>query len=144
MYIFLLLKKGWLRVCMFMSERERGKINPQSLQIYIYVWNRHFTTSPVTITSCHRRMFQANLRFKVQHHSVLSSLNFSPAPPEFLIPVSDVACESGDSVTLRCKVCGWPRATITWRGPDNSTLSNNGHYCITYRWQHYLYLDLIR
>uniref|UniRef100_A0A4W6EPM2 non-specific serine/threonine protein kinase n=1 Tax=Lates calcarifer TaxID=8187 RepID=A0A4W6EPM2_LATCA len=55
------------------------------------------------------------------------------APPEFLIPVGDVTCESGDSVTLRCKVCGRPRATVTWRGPDNSTLSNNGHYSITYR-----------
>lgn len=54
------------------------------------------------------------------------------APPEFLIPVSDVACESGDSVTLRCKVCGRPRATVTWRAPDNTTVSNNGHYSITY------------
>ncbi|GLD56548.1 triple functional domain protein-like isoform X1 [Lates japonicus] len=54
------------------------------------------------------------------------------APPEFLIPVGDVTCESGDSVTLRCKVCGRPRATVTWRGPDNNTLSNNGHYSITY------------
>ncbi|XP_068592101.1 triple functional domain protein isoform X1 [Cebidichthys violaceus] len=54
------------------------------------------------------------------------------APPEFLIPVSDVACEGGDSVTLKCKVCGRPRATVTWRGPDNNTLSNNGHYSITH------------
>ncbi|XP_053289185.1 triple functional domain protein [Pleuronectes platessa] len=54
------------------------------------------------------------------------------APPEFLIPVGDVACESGDSVTLSCKVCGRPRATVTWRGPDNSTLSNNGRYSITH------------
>uniref|UniRef100_A0A7N6FKH6 non-specific serine/threonine protein kinase n=1 Tax=Anabas testudineus TaxID=64144 RepID=A0A7N6FKH6_ANATE len=54
------------------------------------------------------------------------------APPEFLIPVSDVSCESGDSVTLKCKVCGRPRATVTWRGPDNSTLSSHGHYSITY------------
>lgn len=54
------------------------------------------------------------------------------APPEFLIPVSDVTCESGDSATLKCKVCSRPRATVTWRGPGNSTLSNNGHYSITY------------
>ncbi|XP_056142955.1 triple functional domain protein [Lampris incognitus] len=54
------------------------------------------------------------------------------APPEFLVPVSNVMCESGDSVTLRGKVCGRPRAATTWRGPDNSTLSNNGHYSITY------------
>lgn len=53
-------------------------------------------------------------------------------PPEFLIPVSDATCESGDAVTLRCKVCGRPRPTITWRGPDNNSLSNNGHYSMTY------------
>uniref|UniRef100_A0A8D2ZTY4 non-specific serine/threonine protein kinase n=1 Tax=Scophthalmus maximus TaxID=52904 RepID=A0A8D2ZTY4_SCOMX len=40
--------------------------------------------------------------------------------------------KSGDSVTLRCKVCGRPRATVCWRGPDNGALSNNGHYSITY------------
>ncbi|XP_014864173.1 triple functional domain protein-like [Poecilia latipinna] len=54
------------------------------------------------------------------------------APPEFLIPLSDASCESGDSVTLRCKVCGRPRAAVSWRGPDNSILSNNGHYSVTY------------
>nr|XP_023011436.1 triple functional domain protein isoform X5 [Maylandia zebra] len=53
-------------------------------------------------------------------------------PPEFLIPVSDATCESGDAVTLRCKVCGRPRPTITWRGPDNNSLSNNGQYSMTY------------
>ncbi|KAG7265781.1 hypothetical protein CRUP_006443, partial [Coryphaenoides rupestris] len=53
-------------------------------------------------------------------------------PPEFLVPVSDVACERGDNVTLRCKVCGRPRATVTWRGPDNSTLSNSSRYSVTY------------
>ncbi|KAI9520360.1 hypothetical protein NQZ68_018667 [Dissostichus eleginoides] len=59
--------------------------------------------------------------------------NFIPdAPPEFLVPVGDVACEGGDSVTLRCKVCGRPRATVTWRGPDNNTLSNNEQYNVTY------------
>lgn len=54
------------------------------------------------------------------------------APPEFLIPLTDASCESGDSVTLRCKVCGRPRATVSWRGPDNSILSNNGRYSVTY------------
>ncbi|KAM9852577.1 LOW QUALITY PROTEIN: triple functional domain protein-like [Aulostomus maculatus] len=52
------------------------------------------------------------------------------APPVFLIPLSNAACESGDSVTLRCKVCGRPQPTITWRGPDNNTLYNNGQYKI--------------
>uniref|UniRef100_A0A669EZY4 non-specific serine/threonine protein kinase n=1 Tax=Oreochromis niloticus TaxID=8128 RepID=A0A669EZY4_ORENI len=55
------------------------------------------------------------------------------SPPEFLIPVSDATCESGNAVTLRCKVCGRPRPTITWRGPDNNSLSNNGHCSMTYR-----------
>lgn len=73
-------------------------------------------------------MFQVSL-FLINFDLYCSSL----APPEFLIPVSDVMCESGDSVTLRCKVCGRPRATVTWRGPDNNALSNNGHYSITYR-----------
>ncbi|XP_072316957.1 triple functional domain protein isoform X1 [Eucyclogobius newberryi] len=54
------------------------------------------------------------------------------ASPEFLVPVSDVSCESSDNVTLRCKVCGRPRASVTWRGPENDILSNNGHYSITY------------
>uniref|UniRef100_A0A3P9JV87 non-specific serine/threonine protein kinase n=1 Tax=Oryzias latipes TaxID=8090 RepID=A0A3P9JV87_ORYLA len=54
------------------------------------------------------------------------------APPEFLVPVSDALCESGDNVTLRCKVCGRPRATVTWHGPDNDTLSSDGHHSITY------------
>ncbi|KAJ8395236.1 hypothetical protein AAFF_G00034380 [Aldrovandia affinis] len=53
-------------------------------------------------------------------------------PPEFLVPLSDVTCDNGESVTLRCKVCGRPKATVTWKGPDESTLSNNGHFSIAY------------
>uniref|UniRef100_A0A8C2XME6 non-specific serine/threonine protein kinase n=1 Tax=Cyclopterus lumpus TaxID=8103 RepID=A0A8C2XME6_CYCLU len=60
------------------------------------------------------------------------ALSVSVSPPEFLLPVSDVACEGGDCVTLRCKACARPRASVTWRGPDNNTLSNNGQYSITY------------
>uniref|UniRef100_A0A8C7R8N3 non-specific serine/threonine protein kinase n=1 Tax=Oncorhynchus mykiss TaxID=8022 RepID=A0A8C7R8N3_ONCMY len=51
--------------------------------------------------------------------------------PEFLVPLSEVTCDNGESVTLRCKVCGRPKATVTWRGPDQTTLNNNGHHCIT-------------
>uniref|UniRef100_A0A8D3DZW3 non-specific serine/threonine protein kinase n=1 Tax=Scophthalmus maximus TaxID=52904 RepID=A0A8D3DZW3_SCOMX len=54
-------------------------------------------------------------------------------PPEFLVPLSDVTCDSGECVTLRCKVCGRPRATLTWKGPDQSNLTNNGHFSIAYR-----------
>ncbi|XP_069371898.1 triple functional domain protein isoform X8 [Paralichthys olivaceus] len=53
-------------------------------------------------------------------------------PPEFLVPLSDVTCDSGESVTLRCKVCGRPRAAVTWKGPNQSNLTNNGHFSITY------------
>uniref|UniRef100_A0A8C8J526 non-specific serine/threonine protein kinase n=1 Tax=Oncorhynchus tshawytscha TaxID=74940 RepID=A0A8C8J526_ONCTS len=54
--------------------------------------------------------------------------------PEFLVPLSEVTCDNGESVTLRCKVCGRPKATVTWRGPDQTTLNNNGHHCIAYRY----------
>uniref|UniRef100_A0A087X8S4 Uncharacterized protein n=1 Tax=Poecilia formosa TaxID=48698 RepID=A0A087X8S4_POEFO len=54
------------------------------------------------------------------------------APPDFLVPLSDMTCDNGESVTLRCKVCGRPRATVTWRGPNESNLTNNGHFSIAY------------
>ncbi|XP_017309827.2 triple functional domain protein isoform X3 [Ictalurus punctatus] len=53
-------------------------------------------------------------------------------PPEILVPLSDVTCDKGECVTLRCKVCGRPKAAVTWKGPDQSTLSNNGHFSIAY------------
>lgn len=53
-------------------------------------------------------------------------------PPELLVPLSDVTCDNGESVTLRCKVCGRPRTSVTWKGPDQSTLTNNGHFSIAY------------
>lgn len=52
--------------------------------------------------------------------------------PEFLVPLSDVTCDSGESATLRCKVCGRPKPSVTWKGPDQSTLGNNGHFSISY------------
>ncbi|KAI7806101.1 putative triple functional domain protein-like, partial [Triplophysa rosa] len=52
-------------------------------------------------------------------------------PPEFVVPLSEVTCERGDSVTLRCKICGQPKASVSWRGPDQSTLSNGGRYTLT-------------
>ncbi|XP_063041781.1 triple functional domain protein isoform X4 [Engraulis encrasicolus] len=53
-------------------------------------------------------------------------------PPEFLVPLSDVTCDKGECVTLRCKVCGRPKATVSWKGPDQNTLTNNGHFSIAY------------
>ncbi|KAG7275464.1 hypothetical protein CRUP_008321 [Coryphaenoides rupestris] len=53
-------------------------------------------------------------------------------PPEFLVPLADMTCDSGESITLRCKVCGRPRASVTWKGPNHSILSNNGRCSIAY------------
>ncbi|CAL8297080.1 unnamed protein product [Lota lota] len=53
-------------------------------------------------------------------------------PPEFLVPLADVTCDSGESVTLRCKVCGRPRASVTWKGPNQNFLTNNGRCSIAY------------
>uniref|UniRef100_A0AAR2JYI3 non-specific serine/threonine protein kinase n=1 Tax=Pygocentrus nattereri TaxID=42514 RepID=A0AAR2JYI3_PYGNA len=52
-------------------------------------------------------------------------------PPEMLVPLSDVTCDKGECVTLRCKVCGRPKATITWKGPEENMLTNNGHFILT-------------
>ncbi|XP_041422127.1 triple functional domain protein isoform X2 [Xenopus laevis] len=54
------------------------------------------------------------------------------APPEFILPLNEVTCETGETVILRCKVCGRPKASITWKGPDHNTLCNDGHYSISY------------
>lgn len=54
-------------------------------------------------------------------------------PPEFVIPLSEVTCETGETVVLRCRVCGRPKASITWKGPEHNTLSNDGRYSISYR-----------
>uniref|UniRef100_A0A7M4G1G5 Trio Rho guanine nucleotide exchange factor n=1 Tax=Crocodylus porosus TaxID=8502 RepID=A0A7M4G1G5_CROPO len=53
-------------------------------------------------------------------------------PPEFIIPLSEVTCETGETIMLRCKVCGRPKASVTWKGPDRNTLNNDGHYSISY------------
>jgi len=45
--------------------------------------------------------------------------------PEFLVPLVDVTCLLGDTVTLQCKVCGRPKPTITWKGPDQNVLDTD-------------------
>uniref|UniRef100_A0A803T1Y9 non-specific serine/threonine protein kinase n=1 Tax=Anolis carolinensis TaxID=28377 RepID=A0A803T1Y9_ANOCA len=45
--------------------------------------------------------------------------------PEFLMPLVDIACLLGDTVMLQCKVCGRPKPTITWKGPDQNLLDND-------------------
>uniref|UniRef100_A0A8C3SSC7 non-specific serine/threonine protein kinase n=1 Tax=Chelydra serpentina TaxID=8475 RepID=A0A8C3SSC7_CHESE len=57
-----------------------------------------------------------------------------PVPPEFIIPLGEVTCETGETIVFRCKVCGRPKASVTWKGPDHNTLSNDSHYSISYRY----------
>uniref|UniRef100_A0A803V2Z6 non-specific serine/threonine protein kinase n=1 Tax=Ficedula albicollis TaxID=59894 RepID=A0A803V2Z6_FICAL len=65
--------------------------------------------------------------------SLLNAINaLFPVPPEFIIPLSEVTCETGETIVLRCKVCGRPKASVTWKGPDHNTLSNDGHHSISY------------
>ncbi|KTG32446.1 hypothetical protein cypCar_00022407 [Cyprinus carpio] len=56
---------------------------------------------------------------------------YDAVPPEFVMPLCEVVCDRGDSVTLRCKICGQPKASVCWRGPDQSNLSNGGRYTLT-------------
>ncbi|KAK9410532.1 kalirin [Crotalus adamanteus] len=52
--------------------------------------------------------------------------------PEFLVPLVDITCLLGDTVMLQCKICGRPKPTITWKGPDQNMLdSDNSTSAIT-------------
>ncbi|XP_073781896.1 triple functional domain protein isoform X2 [Danio rerio] len=57
---------------------------------------------------------------------------YDAVPPEFVVPLAEAVCDRGDSVTLRCKICGQPKASVCWRGPDQSTLSSGGRYTLTH------------
>ncbi|NWY92780.1 KALRN protein, partial [Loxia curvirostra] len=50
---------------------------------------------------------------------------FVTVAPEFLVPLVDITCLLGDTVMLQCKVCGRPKPTITWKGPDQNILDND-------------------
>ncbi|NXD43395.1 KALRN protein, partial [Copsychus sechellarum] len=50
---------------------------------------------------------------------------FLTVAPEFLVPLVDITCLLGDTVMLQCKVCGRPKPTITWKGPDQNILDND-------------------
>lgn len=63
-----------------------------------------------------------------------ATISFFTVPPEFVIPLSETTCETGETVILKCKVCGRPKASITWKGPDHNTLSNGSHYSISCRY----------
>ncbi|KAH0504387.1 Kalirin [Microtus ochrogaster] len=45
--------------------------------------------------------------------------------PEFLVPLVDVTCLLGDTVILQCRVCGRPKPTIIWKGPDQNILDTD-------------------
>ncbi|OCT60920.1 hypothetical protein XELAEV_18046943mg [Xenopus laevis] len=47
--------------------------------------------------------------------------------PEFLVPLVDVMCVLGDTVILQCKVCGRPRPSVAWKGPDQSILDGSSN-----------------
>uniref|UniRef100_A0A8D2IXK3 non-specific serine/threonine protein kinase n=1 Tax=Varanus komodoensis TaxID=61221 RepID=A0A8D2IXK3_VARKO len=53
-------------------------------------------------------------------------------PPEFIVPLSETTCEIGETVILKCRVCGRPKASVTWKAPDHSTLSNGSRHSISY------------
>uniref|UniRef100_A0A8C9WDS0 non-specific serine/threonine protein kinase n=1 Tax=Scleropages formosus TaxID=113540 RepID=A0A8C9WDS0_SCLFO len=50
--------------------------------------------------------------------------------PEFLVPLSDVTCALGETVHLRCKVCGRPKPVVTLRGADQNLIVNNSRFTI--------------
>ncbi|KAL4608981.1 kalirin-like isoform X1 [Arapaima gigas] len=50
--------------------------------------------------------------------------------PEFLVPLSDVTCALGETVHLRCKVCGRPKPVVTLRGPDQNLILSNSRFTI--------------
>ncbi|XP_024142533.1 kalirin isoform X2 [Oryzias melastigma] len=53
--------------------------------------------------------------------------------PEFLVPLSDVACALGETVVLCCKVCGRPKPSVTLKGPDQTLVTSNSRFTIDIR-----------
>ncbi|XP_054471827.1 kalirin [Anoplopoma fimbria] len=53
--------------------------------------------------------------------------------PEFLVPLSDVACAFGETVVLCCKVCGRPKPSVTLKGPDQNPVTSNNRFTIDIR-----------
>ncbi|MEE6527083.1 hypothetical protein FKM82_028177, partial [Ascaphus truei] len=63
---------------------------------------------------------------KGQHSTDTMFLCCSVAP-EVLVPLVDVTCVLGDTVTLHCRVCGRPKPSITWKGPDQNVLDSDSN-----------------
>uniref|UniRef100_A0A452S887 Trio Rho guanine nucleotide exchange factor n=1 Tax=Ursus americanus TaxID=9643 RepID=A0A452S887_URSAM len=70
--------------------------------------------------------------YRKSREGLSNKVSVKVLPPEFVIPLSEVTCETGETVVLRCRVCGRPKASITWKGPEHNTLNNDGHYSISY------------
>uniref|UniRef100_A0A8B9J2J9 non-specific serine/threonine protein kinase n=1 Tax=Amazona collaria TaxID=241587 RepID=A0A8B9J2J9_9PSIT len=75
--------------------------------------------------------------YRKSREGLANKVSVKVIPPEFIIPLSEVTCETGETIVLRCKVCGRPRASVTWKGPDHNTLSNDGHHSISYRYSNF-------
>ncbi|KAG2465061.1 TRIO protein, partial [Polypterus senegalus] len=54
--------------------------------------------------------------YRKSREGLANKVSVKVFPPEFILPLSDVTCDYGESVTLRCKICGRPKATITDSG----------------------------
>ena len=50
----------------------------------------------------------------------------------FVQQLSDVTAQSGETVILTCQVCGRPRPTLSWRGPDQAVLTAGGRISLAY------------
>uniref|UniRef100_A0A8C0FTC3 non-specific serine/threonine protein kinase n=1 Tax=Bubo bubo TaxID=30461 RepID=A0A8C0FTC3_BUBBB len=75
--------------------------------------------------------------YRKSREGLANKVSVKVIPPEFIIPLSEVTCETGETIVLRCKVCGRPKASVTWKGPDHNTLSNDGHHSISYRYSNF-------
>uniref|UniRef100_A0A8C7RB56 non-specific serine/threonine protein kinase n=1 Tax=Oncorhynchus mykiss TaxID=8022 RepID=A0A8C7RB56_ONCMY len=94
---------------------------------------KDFSVTPQDIIYAKCSSLTSDILFSVLFFQLLNPNYIYDVSPEFLVPLSEVTCDNGESVTLRCKVCGRPKATVTWRGPDQTILNNNGHHSIAYR-----------
>ncbi|NXY33973.1 KALRN protein, partial [Pomatorhinus ruficollis] len=66
-----------------------------------------------------------NTSMEIKRGVVCVPMAFFTVAPEFLVPLVDITCLLGDTVMLQCKVCGRPKPTITWKGPDQNILDND-------------------
>ncbi|XP_078619950.1 kalirin-like isoform X2 [Branchiostoma floridae x Branchiostoma japonicum] len=54
------------------------------------------------------------------------------AAPEFLQQLTNTTVQLGDPATLTCHVCGRPRPSVSWRGPDQMLLSPSSRFSMSY------------